>query len=189
MARLVRNERAGLLPPRAAAPPVGVRVDYAPAYISPRVPAADALPAGVRLGVAVLGQILGPAAVTGQQQREPDHPGLGRRDKAGELVTLRLPHHRTRLSQSSIARHVPRRSDAASGSAPARNSRSAVAVGGISLGHTVGRGPRRDGPSERFAVDDEVNPLLEERDQVADLRVLRYRVGITPRNVPDDGVP
>src|SRR5256885_12686227 len=82
-----------------------------------RVPAADALPAGVRLGVTVLGQILGPAAVTGQQQREPDHPGLGRRDKAGELITLRLPHHRTRLPQSSIALHVPRRSDAALGSA------------------------------------------------------------------------
>src|SRR5690242_19958128 len=117
MARLVGNERAGLLPPRAAAPPVGVRVDDAPAYVCPRVPAADAFPAGVRLGVTVLGQILGPAAVTGQQQREPGHPGLGRRDKARELITLRLPHHRTRLSQRSIALHVPRRSDAALGSA------------------------------------------------------------------------
>jgi hypothetical protein len=38
-------------------------------------------------------------------------------------------------------------------------------------------------------VDHDVDPLLEERDRVMDLRVIRDRVGIALRHVLDEGVP
>jgi len=93
----LRNLRRGLLKPDTPAPPVGVRIDDAAPHVSRRVTAADPVPGGICLGEPVLGKILGPAAVTGQQLRQPDHLALVTRDEIGELAELIVSGHRTAL--------------------------------------------------------------------------------------------
>jgi len=62
-----------------------------------RVTVADPVPGRIGFCEPVLGKVLGSAAVTGEQLRQPDHLSLLTHDEFGELAESVLSGHRAAL--------------------------------------------------------------------------------------------